>query len=71
MFPIDDNTIGINFLNGMTSFGKAVLSKKQNIESIEEQVIKLFKKKMNIKFINKSNEIVVFQSDINTDDLPF
>ena len=35
MFPIDDNTIGINFLNGMTSFGKAVLSKKQNIESID------------------------------------
>lgn len=70
MLPIDDNTIRINFLNGITSFGKAILGKKQNIELIEEQVNKLFKKKMNIQYFDKSNEIIVFQSENKFDSLP-
>lgn len=71
MLLIDNNTIRINFLSNITSFGKAVLGKKQNIELIEEQVNTLFKKKMNIQYFDKSNEIISFQSENEFDDLPF
>jgi DNA polymerase-3 subunit gamma/tau len=49
---INDMTVGIEFPNGITPFGKAVLEKSENINEIEKQVSIMCGKEMRVKFID-------------------
>lgn len=65
MIPLNDDTISINFIDGLSNFGKVILSKKSNLEAIKEQIDFLFNKNMHIQFINKSKDLI----DIDVDKL--
>ena len=53
---INDMTIGIEFLNGITPFGKAVLEKPENKKEISNQVSIACGKEMFIKYIDMKPE---------------
>lgn len=75
---INDMTVGIEFPNGITPFGKAVLEKSENINEIEKQVSIICGKEMRVKFIdtkqqdnnqsNNANSIEALAKDL---DVPF
>lgn len=71
LLPINDNTVGINFINGITHFGKAILEKESNFRLIENQISILFKKKMNINFISMSSKNIDIKIQSLDDNLPF
>ena len=48
---INDMTVGIEFPNGMTSFGKLVLDKQENMREISNLVSMACGKEMQIKYI--------------------
>ena len=48
---INDMTVGIEFPNGLTSFGKTVLEKQENIKELSNLVSMASGKPMNIKYI--------------------
>lgn len=59
---VNDMTVGIEFPNGMTSFGKTVLEKAENKNEITKQVSIVCGKEMNIKYIdlqedNRNNQV--------------
>ena len=54
---INDMTVGIEFPNGMTAFGKAVLEKQENIREISNLVSMAHGKEMQIKYISNANQI--------------
>lgn len=54
---LNDMTIGIQFPNGMTSFGKTVLEKQDNIREISNLVSMACGKEMQIKYIANPQEI--------------
>lgn len=68
---LDENTIAINFLNGITALGKMILEKDYNMRTIEKQIANMFHKKMCIKFISKSTEAIDIKVVNDFDDLPF
>ena len=49
---INDMTVGIEFPNGMTAFGKTVLERPENKDEIMKQVSMVLGKPMNIKYID-------------------
>ena len=49
---INDMTVGIEFPNGITAFGKTVLERPENKEEIIKQVSMVSGKPMNIKYID-------------------
>ena len=49
---INDMTVGIEFPNGMTPFGKTVLEKSENRNELIKQVSMVAGKEMNIKYID-------------------
>lgn len=53
---INGNTIEISFKNGMTAFGKKVLTKPENIDIIKNLLIKETGKEMQIKFMDETNK---------------
>ncbi len=53
---LNDMTVGIEFPNGMTSFGKAVLEKQENIREISNLVSMACGKEMQIKYLNGVTE---------------
>ncbi len=53
---INDMTVGIEFPNGMTSFGKTVLEKPENIREISNLVSIACGKEMQIKYITQITE---------------
>ena len=53
---IDDSNLEIQFNNGITSFGKTVLTNPNNIEEIKKIILEETGKNMNIKFIEKNDE---------------
>ena len=53
---INDMTVGIEFPNGITPFGKAVLEKSENVNEIEKQVSIICGKEMRVKFIDTKKE---------------
>ena len=56
-YEINDMTIGIQFPNGMTPFGKTVLEKAENINEISKQISMACGKTMNVKYFdNKPQE---------------
>lgn len=74
---INDMTVGIEFPNGLTSFGKTVLEKQENIREISNLVSMACGKEMQIKYIDKSvpkaqatNEQDI-QNLVNGSDIPF
>lgn len=70
---INDMTIGIEFANGLTSFGKTVIQKPENMQELEKIVLQECGKEMRIKLIenetpkqnNKSNSIADLDIPIN------
>lgn len=74
---LNDMTVGIEFPNGMTSFGKAVLEKQDNIREISNLVSMACGKEMQIKYLtgvteqrqmtNEEN----LQNFANQSDIPF
>ncbi len=53
---INDMTVGIEFPNGMTSFGKTVLEKQENIKEISNLVSIACGKEMQIKYLTQVQE---------------
>ena len=74
---INDMTVGIEFPNGMTSFGKTVLEKQENIREISNLVSMACGKEMQIKYIVPNQEIhqVTREENLkniaNESDIPF
>ncbi len=74
---INDMTVGIEFPNGMTSFGKTVLEKQENIREISNLVSIACGKEMQIKYIEKNNQVhqisqeETLQNLANESDIPF
>ena len=54
---INDMTIGINFPNGMTPFGKTVLEKKENISELSKLISIELGKEMQIKYISNQKPV--------------
>ena len=73
---INDMTVGIEFPNGLTSFGKMVLEKQENIKELTNLVSIVSEKPMNIKYItNVGNVKETKEPDIksiaNDSNIPF
>ena len=74
---INDMTVGIEFPNGMTSFGKTVLEKPENIREISNLVSIACDKEMQIKYITQNNQVHQMtqeenlQNLANQSDIPF
>ena len=74
---ISDMTIGIEFLNGMTAFGKTVLEKPENKKEIELLVSKACHQEMNIKYITapQADRIITQEEKLQNlakeSDIPF
>ena len=52
---LNDAVIGIEFLNGISSFGKSVIEKPENMQELKKIILKFAGKEMHIKIIeNKS-----------------
>ena len=74
---INDMTVGIEFPNGLTSFGKTVLEKQENIREISNLVSMAEGKPMQIKYIVGSSKVTkitneqTIQNLANNSDIPF
>lgn len=74
---LNDMNVGIEFPNGMTSFGKTVLEKQENIREISNLVSIACGKEMQIKYITpqqNSHEMSVeenLQNLASQSDIPF
>ena len=74
---LNDMTVGIEFPNGMTSFGKTVLEKPENIREISNLVSMACGKEMQIKYISANNTVhqLTKEEDLqnlaNQSDIPF
>ena len=75
---LNDMTVGIEFPNGLNSFGKAVIEKQENIREISNMVSMACGKHMNIKYlINNGTQKHQITSDetirdlANKSDIPF
>lgn len=55
---INDMTVGIEFPNGITSFGKTVLEKPENRQELERLISMEYGKVMQIKYIDKKEQTV-------------
>ena len=63
---INDMTIGIEFPNGMTTFGKTILEKPENTKVISDLVSIAKGKEMHIKYIEGGNNAQGPQSNVET-----
>lgn len=63
---VNDMTIGIEFPNGMTAFGKAVLEKPENTKVISDLVSIAKGKEMHIKYIDGGNNAQEPQTSVET-----
>ena len=75
---LNDMTVGIEFPNGMTSFGKAVLEKQENIREISNLVSMACGKEMQIKYLTQAagqNHAITKEENLqnfaNASDIPF
>ena len=73
---INDMTVGIEFPNGLTSFGKTILEKQENIKELTNLVSMASGKSMNIKYIIntgnvKQTEEKNIKSIAKESDIPF
>ena len=74
---INDMTVGIEFKNGMTAFGKTVLEKPENVREISKMVSMACGKTMDIKYISNDTQVnqisqeESLQQFANDSDIPF
>ena len=74
---LNDMTVGINFPNGLTSFGKTVLEKQENKREIANLVSMACGKPMEIKYISdvNINQVTTNEDKLhdfaNSQDIPF
>lgn len=74
---INDMTVGIEFPNGMTAFGKTVLEKQENVKEISSLVSMACGKEMQIKYITQEHQVheMTAQENLqnlaNESDIPF
>ena len=74
---INDMTVGIEFPNGMTPFGKTILEKQENIREISNLVSMACGKPMQIKYIINSSQTKQITNDqtiqnlANESNIPF
>lgn len=74
---INDMTVGIEFPNGMTAFGKTVLEKQENIREISNLVSIACGKEMQIKYMTQNNQVHQMSQEenlqnlANESDIPF
>lgn len=75
---LNDMTVGIEFPNGMTSFGKAVLEKQENIREISNLVSMACGKEMQIKYLTQTvgqNHAITKEENLqnfaNESEIPF
>lgn len=74
---LNDMTVGIEFPNGMSSFGKTVLEKQENIKEISNLVSMACGKEMQIKYITPEQQNRAMTSEetlqdfANQSDIPF
>ena len=54
---INDMTVGIEFKNGMSAFGKTVLEKPENVREISKMVSMACGKPMDIKYISNDTQV--------------
>ena len=66
---INDMTVGIEFPNGLTSFGKTVLEKQENIKELTNLVSMASGKPMNIKYITNVGNVNQVNEEKNIGDL--
>lgn len=62
---LNDMTIGIEFPNGLTSFGKTVLEKQENIKEISNLVSIACGKEMQIKYLTNEQPMIKHTSEEN------
>jgi DNA polymerase-3 subunit gamma/tau len=75
---INDMTVGIQFPNGLTSFGKTVLEKQENTKIISDMVSIAMGKEMHIKYMDSGkqeaqsdNNVANLENFANGFDIPF
>ena len=74
---INDMTVGIEFPNGMTSFGRTVLEKQENVREISNLVSIACGIEMQIKYITQDNQAQQMNQEeslqnlANESDIPF
>lgn len=74
---INDMTVGIEFKNGMTAFGKTVLEKPENVREISKMLSMACGKPMDIKYISNDTQVnqisqeESLQQFANDSDIPF
>ena len=73
---INDMTVGIEFPNGLTSFGRTVLEKQENIKELSNLISMASGKPMNIKYITNEGNIKITEEDnlknlAKESDIPF
>lgn len=74
---INDMTVGIEFKNGMSAFGKTVLEKPENVREISKMVSMACGKPMDIKYISNDKQVnqisqeESLQQFANDSDIPF
>ena len=74
---INDMTVGIEFPNGLNSFGKTVVEKQENVRELSNMISIACGKQMNIKYIiNGQTRVQVTNDDkirdlANKSDIPF
>ena len=66
---INDMTVGIEFPNGMTPFGKAVLEKQENIKELTNLISIASGKPMQIKYIKNKKKMHKITTEDNLKDL--
>ena len=71
---LNDMTVGIEFPGGMSSFGKTILEKPENIREISKMVSMACGKPMEIKYLSQNNQMTQeenLQQFANDSDIPF
>ena len=74
---INDMTIGIEFPNGLTPFGKSILEKPENMQELTKLISMECGKEMRVKLIEKTQkneekpEVNPIESMANDLDIPF
>lgn len=71
---INETTMGIDFVKGITTFGFAVINKKENIDYIADEISKFVGKKIKLKYLSQGAEIKdneIQEQQVSDDDLPF
>ena len=74
---INDMTVGIEFPNGMTSFGKTILEKQENVREISNLISIACGKEMQIKYLTPETRVKQISKEenlqnlANQSDIPF